>query len=113
MSKSIGVKIAVVGLKDGAERGLLPLLCRLGAIKRLNELPGFTPEHAHTNGLAKTVSCVWGDVKIQMEFTPAKVSDSHLKGYEGCMVKRQDLTNDLGECRGYWRRSAGDHVLIE
>jgi Ca-activated chloride channel family protein len=44
--------------------------------------------------LASTLSVVARDVKIQVEFNPAQVSEYRLLGYENRALKREDFSND-------------------
>ncbi len=44
--------------------------------------------------LSSTLATVASDVKIQVEFNPAEVSDYRLLGYENRALKREDFSND-------------------
>ncbi|MDO8697982.1 MAG: VWA domain-containing protein, partial [Pseudomonas sp.] len=44
--------------------------------------------------LASTLATVASDVKIQIEFNPAQVSEYRLLGYENRALKREDFSND-------------------
>jgi Ca-activated chloride channel family protein len=44
--------------------------------------------------LGSTLSTVARDVKIQVEFNPAQVSEYRLLGYENRVLKREDFSND-------------------
>ena len=44
--------------------------------------------------LSSTLATVASDVKIQVEFNPAKVSEYRLLGYENRALKREDFSND-------------------
>ena len=44
--------------------------------------------------LSSTLATVAGDVKIQVEFNPAEVSEYRLLGYENRALKREDFSND-------------------
>ncbi|WP_342243007.1 vWA domain-containing protein [Pseudomonas sp. OTU5201] len=44
--------------------------------------------------LGSTLSVVAKDVKLQLEFNPAKVSEYRLLGYENRALKREDFSND-------------------
>jgi len=44
--------------------------------------------------LASTLATVASDVKIQIEFNPAEVSEYRLLGYENRALKREDFSND-------------------
>ena len=46
------------------------------------------------NELQSTLLTVASDVKIQIEFNPALVSEYRLIGYENRLLKREDFTND-------------------
>ena len=44
--------------------------------------------------LSSTLAVVAGDVKLQVEFNPAQVSEYRLLGYENRALKREDFNND-------------------
>ena len=44
--------------------------------------------------LASTLETIAGDVKVQIEFNPAQVTEYRLIGYENRLLAREDFTND-------------------
>ena len=61
--------------------------------------------------LASTLFTIAQDVKIQVEFNPAYVSEYRLIGYENRALREEDFDNDAGRCRRYRRRPPGDRDL--
>lgn len=93
--RSTGIFLSVIGFGQGNYNdALMQTLAQNGNgnaayIDNLNEARKVLVDEA-----GSTLFTIAGDVKIQIEFNPAKIYDYRLIGYETRMLKREDFKND-------------------